>query len=309
MNKVRYLIVIALVISITVGWKAFTLYQATLANAISQWDSSDENNFQAIDHSLWQGILTKYVKINADNSHAFDYANVSVNDQSKLGHYLTQLQKIDPRDYRKNEQLAYWVNLYNALIIDLVLKHYPLESVKEIGDGFTGPWNLELATVANTPISLNNIEHGILRPLWQDMRIHYVINCASIGCPDLPKKALSSTHIDAQLNAAAKRFINQKKAIDFGQNKLVLSSIYDWFSVDFGASQAMLFKHLIDYADLDLKQQLIQFKNTPEYAYNWKLNEPSAGLHVSKNIANTKTNTSFKAQDNKLTHSVTKQHN
>ena len=279
MTKTQYLTTVIFVVVITtIAGKAFSLYQSTLPTPLLKWQVSNESNPQVIDHSLWQDILAKHVHLNVNNEHGFDYNAVSSSDKNKLTHYLLTLQKIDPRDYRKDEQLAYWVNLYNALIVNLVLTHYPLESVKDIGNGITGPWNIELATVANHPISLNNIEHGVLRPLWQDKRIHYVLNCASIGCPDLAKKSFASKDIDKQLDIAAMHFINQKKGVNFNDNTLTLSSIYHWFSTDFGQDQQALFHHLMRYAKPALKQQLKAFKGDAKFSYNWKLNNTSTGL-------------------------------
>ncbi len=283
MINIQTLLVIFIVLILTLSWKGYSLYRATLPTPILKWDVANEENTQNIDHSLWQEILAKYVHVNTNNERAFDYNNVSLSDREKLTHYLSELQSIDPRDYRKNEQLAYWINLYNALVIDLVLTHYPVKSIKEIGDGFTGPWNIIVANIANTAMSLNNIEHGVLRPLWQDMRIHYVINCASIGCPDLLVKPFASKDIDEQLNAAAVRFINQKKSVNLSGKTLILSSIYDWFSLDFGQDQQALIYHLIQYAKPTLKQQLQAFNGTAEFSYDWKLNGLTVGLYSSTN--------------------------
>ncbi len=284
MTKAQLFVAIFIVMFAIIGWKGYTLYQATLPKLLLQWDVANEDNLQAIDHRLWGDILTKYVHLNINNERTFDYDNVSKNDKAKLTRYLYQLQKVDPRNYRRNEQLAYWVNLYNALIVDLALTHFPLKSIKDVGDGFTGPWNIKIANVANMPITLNNIEHGILRPLWQDMRIHYVINCGSIGCPDVPEKPFSSIDIDNQLDLAARRFINQKKGVMLNDNVLVLSSIYDWFAVDFGEDQQALLLHLMRHAEPVLKQKLKLFNGKTEFFYNWKLNGLSAGLHSRGSI-------------------------
>lgn len=253
--------------------KAYSLYQAISPNAITYWQVSNENNYQKIDHELWQSILSKYLHEDLIlNVITFNYENVTNEDKQVLNDYLSQLQSIDPRTYSKNVQLAYWINLYNALTIQVVLAHYPIESIKNIGDGFTGPWNIELATVTGRTITLNQIEHGILRALWQDNRIHYVINCASIGCPDLPKQAFSDDNIEQQLNNAAIRFINQCKGVKLIDNKLRLSSIYSWFSADFGQSNAHTIEHIKQFAAPELKSNLDGFSGEIEFDYDWQLN-------------------------------------
>jgi len=274
-NKGHYLFVIVTIvaiIAIAVGLKGYSLYQATSANPLVYWQTSDESNQQKIDHGLWQEFLSNYLSRNNSEPRTLNYQNVTTQDKKKLSDYLARLQSLDPRTYPKNEQLAYWVNLYNALVINLVLSHYPIDSIKNIGNGLTGPWNIELATIAGRQVTLNQIEHGILRPLWQDNRIHYVINCASIGCPDLPLQSFSSVNINKQLNDAAIRFINQHKAVHLANNTLTLSSIYNWFAVDFGSSNENIIKHIKAYALPELKSELEHFSGTIEFDYNWKLN-------------------------------------
>jgi len=275
-NKKRSFIVVVIIIGMAVGiaiaLKGYSLYQATRANAVVYWQASDESNQQIINHHLWQAFLSNYLKHDSSGSRTLDYQNVTARDKKNLSNYLVTLQTLDPRTYPKKEQLAYWVNLYNALVINLVLTHYPIDSIKNIGDGLTGPWNIELAIIAGKPVTLNQIEHGILRPLWQDNRIHYVINCASIGCPDLPPQPFSSVNINKQLNEAATRFINQHKAVHLANNTLTLSSIYNWFAVDFGSSNENIIKHIKAYALPELKSKLEHFSGTVEFDYNWKLN-------------------------------------
>ena len=281
MGKWRYFLLIVFIVFMGIVIKGYSLYQAVTANAIEHWQTSDENNQQIIDHHLWQEILSNYLHTDKTGAKVFDYQNVTVQDKQKLTRYLVALQKLSPISYRKDEQLAYWVNLYNALTVDIVLKHYPIDSIKDIGDGFTGPWNIELATIHGKPLTLNNIEHGILRPIWQDNRIHYVINCASVGCPDLSQKPFSSVNVDEQLNRAASNFINQKKGVNLANNTLTISSIYNWFSADFGDTNKAIIAHIKSFALPELQQQLTKFSSDVKFDYNWKLNAPESGLQIN----------------------------
>lgn len=277
--KARISLLLSLVLVIGLVIKAYNLYQTILPIPIDYWHISDEQNKTIVNHQVWQEILTSYlISSKEDKSRRFDYASVTTKDKKKLNSYLQAMQMIDPRQLNRNEQFAYWINLYNALTISIVLKHYPLNSIKNIGDGYTGPWNIELAVIANQPITLNKIEHGILRSLWQEPRVHYVINCASIGCPDLSATALTGSNIEQQLTTAAKRFINQEKAVSLNNNSLTLSSIYDWFDEDFGDNQQALIQHLITYAEPNLKEKLLTFEGDINFTYNWELNDVSAGL-------------------------------
>ena len=273
MTKVNYAIIALAIVVIIVAIKGYQFYQSISPNPIEHWQASNEQNKQSIDHHLWEVFLAKHLHENVSKGiYQFDYDKVTALDKKNLSQYLEHLQGIDPRVYRKNVQLAYWANLYNALTIDIVLKHYPIESIKDIGNGITGPWNMKLINIAGQPLTLNEIEHGILRALWQDNRIHYVINCASVGCPDLPKYALVGKNIEQQLEQAAKRFINQTKGVEFVGDKLIISSIYNWFKKDFANNDSELLSHLSQYANAELKTQLMSYQGDIDYQYNWELN-------------------------------------
>jgi len=259
------------IVCMGVGLKGYSLFKATQPIAILYWQESNENNTDTINHGLFDEFLLNNVN-ETDALRTVNYKGVSATDKNKLSDYLQQLQLIDPRTYNKDEQLAYWVNLYNALVINLVITHYPIDSIRNIGDGFTGPWNIELATIAGKAITLNKIEHGILRPLWQENRIHYVINCASTGCPDVPTKSFSSININKQLNNAASRFINQNKGAYIVNNTMTVSSIYKWFSVDFGSSEQALLDHLKQFALPPFKKEIEVFSGGINFDYDWSLN-------------------------------------
>lgn len=275
MSKLKIIFVIFSILFIAAGFKVYGLFQAMNPTPIIFWQVSDEENKQTIDHQLWGNFLVKYLSHNIEkNIHEFDYKNVAVKDKEQLTQYLMYLKEIDPRKYSMDEQLAFWANLYNALTIDIVLKNYPIESIKDIGDGFTGPWNKKLITISGMNLTLNNIEHGILRGIWKDNRIHYIINCASIGCPDLPLLPLSGQNIEQQLEFGAARYINQSKGTHFMGNQLVVSNIYHSFSVDFGDTDQALLEHLKEYAKPALRAKLENFKGEIDFEYNWKLNAP-----------------------------------
>nr|WP_322784257.1 DUF547 domain-containing protein [Photobacterium obscurum] len=198
----------------------------------------------------------------------FRYRAVSDNDKWELDRYIRTLTAIDPRRYRQDEQFAYWVNLYNALTVQLILDNYPVKSITKLGGIFSfGPWDGKLVRINGQQLSLNDIEHRILRPIWQDARIHYVVNCASLGCPDLQPQAFTASNSEHLLEQGAKRFINSTKGVRERGNKVQLSSIYDWYSVDFG-TQSDLQRHLNQYR---VGKPILL--NKISYDYNWTLNE------------------------------------
>ncbi len=241
----------------------------------SYWDKTDQKSELAVDHSMWQRFLDRYVKYaESMEMYMVEYGRVKKSDKEALEGYLKSLAGQDPRKLNRSEQLAYWINLYNALTVDLILDYYPVKSITKLGKGWfrMGPWRDELITIAGQKISLHDIEHRILRPIWNNPRIHYVLNCASIGCPDLLPDVYQGRKIDGQLEAAARRFINQKKGAVFVSGRLVLSSIFDWYEDDFIDEDGVL-KELALFASSDLKSQLKNYRGRISYRYNWKLNE------------------------------------
>ena len=239
------------------------------------WDKSDESNKTAVDHRAWQAVLDKYVRFSEKGQmYTFVYGGVSREYHQKLRSYLNQLAELDPRTLSRKEQLAYWVNLYNALTVDLVLRNYPVKSITKLGKGWFrfGPWDDEVITVQGKELSLNDIEHRILRPVWNNPRIHYVVNCASIGCPDISPRAYTGRNIEDQLDEAAAWFINQDKGVNLVEGRLVLSKIFEWYADDFGGKEG-IWKELLRFADADLRALLEKYEGDFSYDYNWTLNE------------------------------------
>ncbi|MEN8668252.1 MAG: DUF547 domain-containing protein, partial [Ketobacter sp.] len=229
------------------------------------------------DHSPWTTLLKRYLQTSGSPVVTrFDYAAVTGQDKSSLDGYVEQLQQIPVLQFNKAEQLAYWINLYNAVTVKLILDHYPVESIRDIKFGFFsfGPWNEKLVEVAGEPLSLNDIEHRILRPIWQDNRIHYAVNCASVGCPNLAAEAYSAGNTEALLHQGAKDYVNHPRGVSFDDGDLVLSSIYDWYQTDFGNSEAGVVRHLLQYADPELAARLSGHAGDVHYRYDWALNSP-----------------------------------
>ena len=251
------------------------------AEEIAGWDAGDESNTASIDHGAWQDILDAYVDPDPEGVNLFDYAALAANaaDAAKLAGYLEGLEAIDPRDYSRAEQMAYWINFYNALTVKVVLDDYPVDSIREIHEGvvpLTGPWGDVHANVAGEDLTLDQIEHGILRPIWRDERIHYAVNCAAYGCPHLLETAFTAENTEALLEAGARDYVNNFRGVDVvDEDFVVLSSIYEWYTEDFGNTEESVIAHLREYADGELATFLETFDGAIEYDYNWDLNEPA----------------------------------
>ena len=246
------------------------------------WADHDPNNSERLDHSEWQALLDTYL-ITDDPSgvNLVEYAKLQGNDadQERLAGYIDYLQELDPRQYAKDVQMAYWINLYNAVTLRVVLDEYPVESIKEIHEGLipgTGPWGDVHAMAAGEPLTLDNIEHDILRPIWQDNRIHYAVNCASMGCPNLAPEAYTADNLERLLEQGARDYVNHVRGAELLDEAFgVVSSIYYWYHEDFGDSEAGVLEHLRKYAEGDLAEQLRDFDGSLDHEYDWSLNAPS----------------------------------
>ncbi len=242
------------------------------------WARHDATSMAAIDHQPWQSFLDRYVAANADGVNLVNYAAVSPEAHAELKRYLADLQAVSIHQHRRSVQLAYWVNLYNAKTVDIVLDHYPVDSIRDIklGEGLivVGPWSASVLRVSGRPLSLNNIEHAIIRPIWQDSRIHYVLNCAAIGCPNLGRVAYHGETVDAAMTAAAKAYVNDPRGVDFDQKgRLRLSKIYAWFREDFGGAPPAVLQSIAGFAEPSLRAKLQDRERIDSYAYNWSLND------------------------------------
>lgn len=248
--------------------------------ALSGWDESDEESTEQIDHGAWQELLDRYVVARDTGVNLVDYAGLARHDDdaAQLAAYLDYLQGIDPLVYSRAEQKAFWINLYNALTLQVVLSEYPVDSIREIHEGVvpnTGPWRDPRARVNGRDLSLDDIEHGILRPLWRDNRIHYAVNCAAYGCPHLLATAFTAANTEELLEWGARDYVNNPRGVDFvDDDSIVISSLYQWYAEDFGSTEESVLAHLIDYADEDLAARLRGFEGSIDYAYDWSLNEP-----------------------------------
>ncbi len=164
------------------------------------------------------------------------------------------------------------------MTIDVVLDAYPVRSIRDIRSGLTpGPWKRKVATVGGVALSLDDMEHNILRKGWSDPRVHYAVNCASISCPNLPLRAWRGATLGPALEAAARAYVNSGRAVSFDGEVLVVSSIYDWYADDFGGSDARVIAHLARYANEPLKTRLQATTRIGRDTYDWSLNAVPRG--------------------------------
>jgi hypothetical protein len=229
-------------------------------------------------------LLKRHVQVGADGLNRVRYKALaaSQSDRALLGSYIAAQATGQPSKLARNEAFAYWANLYNAITLNVVIDRYPVASIKDIKSkgnwfdpgAYLGPWKEKRITVEGRELSLDDIEHMILRPTFKDPRVHYSVNCASIGCPNLRPKAWRAATLDADLDDAARAFINSPRGVVASAGgDINVSSIYKWFQTDFGGSDAGVLSHLKKYAGPTLAAKL---SNTPRLSgddYNWTLND------------------------------------
>ncbi len=215
---------------------------------------------QKLSHSSWDALLQKHVS---------NQGNVNYNgfkkDNRLLQNYIKLLgDNLPSNSASKNEKMVYWINAYNALTIDLILRNYPVASIKDIKD----PWGKRFWKLGGKWRNLNEIEHQILRKM-NEPRVHFAIVCASFSCPKLVNRAFVANNLDAQLTAATKDFIADTKRNSISANEIQVSKIFQWFSKDFKQNGGDVVDFINKYSDIKIS------KNAKKGVkdYNWALNE------------------------------------
>ena len=219
------------------------------------------------DHSIFGDLLAKY-----NQAGHVDYAGIKA-EEDRLDAYLDQLSNIDPESLSSSDRFAFYVNAYNAWTIKLILSGYPgLKSIKDLGHLFKSPWKRKLVVLQDKKVTLDHIEHDILRPQFQDPRVHFAVNCASLGCPPLFNEPFKGDLLEQQLNTATTAFINDRRYNRLEGNTLYVSKIFKWFKEDFDHDVIGFFEQ---FAADELKSALKDRRATVKVAYldyDWGLN-------------------------------------
>jgi hypothetical protein len=241
------------------------------------WTRHSDTSTKKIDHDVWTNLLAAYVVRGKDGINRVRYHDISNGDAVELSEYLDYLTSLSISAFSRAEQQAYWINLYNARTIRLVLEHYPVVSMMDIdispGLLSFGPWDKKLVSVEGVDLSLNDIEHRILRPGWSDNRVHYALNCAALGCPNLSPIAFTQDNTEALLAKGAWSYINHPRGVAVAVDKVIASKIYAWFKEDFGNRDHSVINHFREYAEPDLRKSLSKALEISSYTYDWALND------------------------------------
>ncbi len=250
--------------------KTHSLYTFVLVGLIGLLTMAFTEPTAAVDHSAYDRLLKKYV----NEKGLVNYKGFK-SDEKVFNDYLAMLSKNPPAaSWSKNEQMAYWINAYNAYTIRLILDHYPLKSIKDIGSKIkipfvTTPWAAKFFTIGGDKMSLDNIEHGTLRKKYNDPRIHFALVCASISCPRLRNEAYMADKLDAQMDDQGRDFLNNPSKNKIGKDEAQLSNYFNWYKGDWNKNGQSVVKWVNKYSDTKISD-----KTAITYLdYNWNLNE------------------------------------
>ncbi|WP_158555191.1 DUF547 domain-containing protein [Fulvimarina endophytica] len=247
-----------------------------------------ENATIDLDWQPYRQFLERYVVDDPEGLNRVRYSDVSAEDHQGLKDMIAAWARTDVAALTAAQKFAFFTNLYNALTLDVVLDHYPVKTIRDIkpeedaekglfaslSDAFTiGPWSSDLVTIHGTGLSLDEIEHSILRPMG-DERVHYAVNCASIGCPDLKATPWTAETLDEDLDEAAKGYINSDRGLfRSGSGALLASKIFDWYAGDFGGAGAIT-AYMKPYASGERAEWLAEpDASISGYRYDWSLND------------------------------------
>jgi Protein of unknown function, DUF547 len=212
------------------------------------------------DHAVWTSALKKFVSSDG----VVDYASWE-KDQGPLDTYLAQATTLQPvANWSRNVQLSYWINLYNAATVKLILEHYPVRSIKDIDNG--NPWDTPRIHIGTKTYSLNQIENTIIRQQFRDPRIHFALNCGARSCPPLLNEAYDPARLDTQLTARTQSFTRNPTFNRTDSSPIRISQLFDWYKGDFSPD-------VITFLNIYIVTPLSADEKIEYMEYDWGLNE------------------------------------
>ena len=228
---------------------------------------------EVVDHTTWQTFLDRYLVAGGDGIHRVRYHAVSAAARKDLEGYLQALADRDPRTLARPAQMAYWINLYNALTVNVVLDYPRKRSILRMGRRLLaiGPWDDQLIEVAGQRLTLNDMEHRILRPLFGDERVHFAVNCASLSCPNLASQAYTGENLEDLLESQVHDYLHHPRGLRQTGAGFEVSSIFEWYRADFAADEAGLRLWLAKRRP-DLAAGLLDPARRLSHDYDWNLN-------------------------------------
>lgn len=230
----------------------------------------------SFDHGSFDQLLQRYVRRDENRYNRVDYRALQREGASALNSYLAALSRSDPSRLSRKEGHAFWINLYNAKTLDVIIGHYPVASIKDIdlgGGGLfeTGPWAKKIVTIDGIDLSLDDVENEIVRTSFREPMSHYGLNCASYSCPNLAARAYTGDNIDEALVQNARDYVNHPRGLTVLDEEITASKIYSWYADDFGGKHALK-THWQLFADTEFALR-IEAASIGSFAYDWSLND------------------------------------
>ncbi|WDP93231.1 MAG: DUF547 domain-containing protein [Desulfobacter sp.] len=220
-----------------------------------------------VDNRIYAQLLKAHVK-----KGRVDYGGFK-REEALFDQYLKILSDTDPKALTRNHRFAFYINAYNAFTIKLILSEYPeVNSIKELGGFFSSPWSKKFISLGGWKVSLDYIEHEVLRPEFKDPRVHFAINCAARSCPPLLNRPYQGERLERQLEEQTRAFINNKRSSFVKEGTLFISKIFDWFEEDFSDNPLLFIRQ---YAGERLRAELDGAGPEPDITYlyyDWSLN-------------------------------------
>lgn len=221
-------------------------------------------------HSVYS-IVLKNIVVQKQYTTQVDYKKLK-KDPSLLNEYLNEISKVTKKEFdsfKKNQKLSFLINAYNAFTLKLIIDHYPIKSIKDIGSFFSSPWSKDFFTLFGKETDLDTIEHDMIRKWFDEPRIHFAVNCASIGCPALQTRPFLSGNLEKQLEESTKQFLSDPSRNRYKDGILEISPIFKWYGKDFKSYVEFILKEMPNLPpDIDPKKVKIEFLN-----YDWGLND------------------------------------
>lgn len=244
-----------------------------VANAVANAATFDHS------HARFQKVLQAHLQNGAVN-----YAGLKTN-RTELDTYLKEVASVSEAEFKtwsREHKLAFLVNTYNATVLRLVIEHYPLKSIKRIGGLFGSPFRLSIIDLFGQKLSLDDLEHGIIRPQFNEPRVHFALVCAARSCPSLRNEPYTAERLTEQLQAQGKLFLNDpaKNRVDLRTGVIHFSPIFKWFAEDFTTTNGSVVAFVAEYFSAPVREELKQRKFKIKWMdYDWSLNEAVRSNH------------------------------
>lgn len=274
--------------SLTLVLVMSSAYAAPKPELIEFWDDREPLSWMQVNHDAWQEILNLYV----DDKHAsginrFDYEAVTAGDALKIKRYISYLQSVEPRQLNSLEAQAFWINLYNATMVDKTVDAYQSGSSRAINRLLRGglrstSWTRGIAEVVMQEISLDDIEHGILRPIWKDPRIHFVLATGAMSGANMLKTAFDGENNEVLLEQAKTDFFKHPKSVRVERGRIVLNSVFNWYADDFAPNKSELLRYVQENVPEATRRSMLGVSRT-RFDYTWDLNAPDAKFQLVAN--------------------------